>query len=824
MGWLHTFIVFQCTILLLHGRPDGTSTTLASSSSPASLPKVNDDVPIQMEHPASVAAIVASLESKSAPAVISETRNHLPANIQTVQTIKRVMTPVTSIKMTEKPKEITSRSTAAPTIKTTRYNHISSLQSVHNNNTDHNNQLHVQESNKNINNNNNSMLNDENVKKSRYLHENKSNRQFVENVYTLNTYFSTTASPPTLYQTNQWPYAQILVSSLTTERPFQSFLAPATQTETILVNSDYLYDPTNRINPNQNYLNFNSNFENGEKFEYQIPKPLPPINPNPIVNIPYRRRPVYSTPSPTLLHLSKNITRLYSVIGSSTTPDPYNQYQKLHIKPPVTRRKVIKLIVTTKRSIKHNHNSSNNNKKHHSESCNGNCHNGNNNVNKSNKNGSKNGSNNNHNHNDSSNDDNDNSWDSGNHFNAVNVQYNESGQIISNFNSNPNLYSTYQSNGNNPNNFNTNFHTINQQLQNNTKSKECLIKFNSPNVPGENVCDTNDLKIIIKFDNPTAVNNTTEKPKQRKKRPSTPKTTTTTTPAPTSPLPFYYSANNEDDYYESTEVEKESGEFGSFLGPFQNIFGFGSDNEAQEKRPNRRRKPSHGQQNGGHGHNKPMAVPDINKYQTIILQSPAPPTMAPSPSTKHNIKKSTLLKFLAFLPILMVLKPALFGLWTLVLSPILVITIGGIALGVVLYPFLTISREQTISYSSPYRSARVVIHKHPRPKKRRPQNHIVIPADKRSRSPFVRRKTFSIEPHLRYRIVQSTPSRRRASISHRRWQPRPPIRIRTFHHHRSKRRAQDATFQQWLLIQNNFNVRVMSYNDGDNDFNDNYHS
>lgn len=389
------------------------------------------------------------------------------------------------------------------------------------------------------------------------------------------------------------------------------------------------------------------------------------------------------------------------------------------------------------------------------------------------------------------------------------------------------MYSTNQSNGNNPNNFNTNFHTINQQLQNNTKSKECLIKFNSPNVAGENVCDTNDLKIIIKFDNPSIANETTERPKQRKKRPLKPKTTTTTTttPAPTSPLPFYYSTNNEDDYYESTEVDEESGEFGSFLGPFQNIFGFGSDDQAQEKRPNRRKKPSHGngghgQQNGGHGHNKPMS-PDINKYQTIILQSPAPPTMAPAPASKHNIKKSTLLKFLAFLPILTVLKPALFGLWTLVLSPILVIAIGGIALGVILYPFLTISREQTISYSSPYRSARVVIHKHPRPKKRQPQNRIVIPADKRSRPPFVRRRTFTIEPHLRYRIVQSAPTRRHVSISHRRWKPRPPIRIRTFHHHnhRSKRRAQDASFEQWLLIQNNFNVRVMSYND----FNDYYH-
>lgn len=672
------------------------------------------------------------------------------------------------------------------------------------------------------------MLNDGNVEKSRDLHDPKANRQFVENVYTLNAYFSTTASPPTFYQTNQWPYAQILVPSLTTERPLQTFLAPATQTETILV--DYSYDPSNGFHPDRNYFNFNTNLENGETFQYQIPRPLPPINPNPIVNIPYRRRPEYSAASPTLLHLSKNITRLYSV----TTPDPYNQYQKLHIKPPVTtERKSIKLSVSGNRPHRHhNHNSNNNNKhhKHHSDSCQGNCHNGNYNVKKTNKNGSKNGSNNNNNHNHNSNDDNDNdnddnSWDNENHFNAVNVQYNESSQIISNFNSNPHLYSTNQSN--NPNNVNANFHTINQQSQNNTKSKECLIKFNSPNVlPGENVCDTNDLKIIIKFDNPSIVNNTTEKPKQRKKRPSKPKmttTTTTTTPAPTSPLPFYYSADNENDYYESTEIEEEeSGEFGSFLRPLQNMFGFGADDEGQAKRPNRRKKPSHG--NDGHGNNKPMAVPDINKYQTIILQSPAPPTMAPSPSSKHNIKKSTLLKFLAFLPILTVLKPALFGLWTLVLSPILVITIGGIALGVVLYPFLTISREQTISYSSPYRSARVVIHKHPKPlKRRRPQNHIVIPADKRSRPPFDRRRTFTIEPHLRYRIGQNTPNRRRVSISRKRWQPRPPLRIRTFHHHRSKRRAQDARFQQWLLIQNNFNVRVMSYNDGDNDFYDDYH-
>lgn len=368
MGWLHTLIVFQCTILLLHGRPDGTSTTLASSSSssPAPLSKMNDNLPIEMEHPASVAAIVASLEPKIPPAAISENRKHLAANIaiapNPVPTIKRVMTPVAPIKKTEKPKEVTtvsattptskptSKATSKPTSKPTRYYNISSVQSVYNNS-----ELHVQELNKNINTNiNNSMLNDKNVEKSRDLHDNKANRQFVENVYTLNTYFSTTASPPTLYQTNQWPYTQILVSSLATERPIQSFLAPATQTETILVNSDYLFDPSNGINSNQNYLNFNTNLENGETLGYQIPRPLPPINPNPIVNIPYRRRPEYSTASPTLLHLSKNITRLYSVIGSSTTPDPYNQYQKLHIKPPVSKRKVIKLSVTTKRPNKQN--------------------------------------------------------------------------------------------------------------------------------------------------------------------------------------------------------------------------------------------------------------------------------------------------------------------------------------------------------------------------------------------------------------------------------------------------------------------------------------
>lgn len=698
MGWFHTFIVFQCTIILLHGRPDATTPTTP-----------NDKISIEIEHPASVAAIVASLEqgNPSPPAI--ETKKHLTANVAVAapsQLSKRVL--VTSLpKKKEQTKAATSTTAAAAATPTTTPSTATTKANRYNDS-------------KNVDLDESSKI--------------ETNRQYLPNVYTLNPYFTTPApQPPPLYQTNQWQYAPIL-AQLTTPKPIQTIYAPSIQPGPFLVSPNDLY-------ANQNVLNLNAN--DIEMYEFQLERP---IQSGPVVHI--SQRPEYSTPS--LLHLTRNITKLYSVVSS--TPDPYYHFQKLQTKPSLTKRKVLKLSVTTRRPDRYD-----------TDDCNGNCLDGNNNNRVTN------------NPDRNKNYGNNNGWNGNNNdnYNSLNVQYNESSQYFSNFN-NPNSYNT---NGQfNNNNFNNRL-PINH-------TKECLITSNASNPQTENVCNTNDLKIIIKFDAPNATKTKDNTLKQRKRL-----TTTTTT----TQTPFFYSDNSEN----SDDEGDDDYEFGGIFEPIQNVFGFLPADRAQRKRP---AKPEHG------GSHKP---PDsVNKYQTIILQTPPPPS---TPATKHHSKHSLFKKFLYLMPILAILKPIGFGIWTLVLSPILVIAIGGIALGVVLYPFLTISREQ-VAYASlsSHRAPKIVVHRHPRPviKSQKPIMPIYRkPSPAAASSPFIKRRIFNEGNRRRLpnRIVYS---------DGRRWRPASLMRRRTFHR-RSKRRAQDANFQQWLLVQNNFNVRVMSFNDGD---------
>lgn len=816
----------------MHGHPDGTASN--STHAPANA----DRAALEMEHSASVAAIVASLEQQSNSAKMPETRKHLTANVAispSTELTKRLLTPPATKKVEQKKETTataeasssttttttqtttqtstsaarTTTTTAAPTTaakttkaaKTTRYyNKHSREQSVNNNQK----------------NNNFSYKNkfkiptevDESTKEVGTDRPESERRQYVGTVYTLNTYLTTSPQPPppsTFYQPNPWQYAPILPSALTTPKPLQTFLAPAIQSGQIYLTPNDLYNlnainsnsnsnlnlkPAQNLNlsPGPNIFNFDTHLNEFETYQIQ----RPPASTESIINIPFASE--YSTVSPTLLHLSKNITKLYSVVGSST-PDPYNNYQKLPSKPSVTKRKILKLSVTTKSPNRHDrpnpdyhhhyHNENENNYDGHKTNNQNDHHNHFNNENESNFK--------------PTNDHRNPNWN-GNKFN---VQYNESSQYISSFNSHSN---TNQYNG-------TDFNSNNQKQQktNTTTTKECIITPNTANLPTGCESNTNDLKITIKFDDATLTNlnqtnNAILKQKQRRK------SSTTTTSSPF----FYFDASSGTESSATVEESDEDYEFSSYLEPIQNVFGFAPDDRAQRRRPNH----GNNMQHGG-------AKPDVNKFQTIILQSPPPPT---TEATKHHSKNSYLHKFLALMPILAILKPLGFGIWTLVLSPILVIAIGGIALGVILYPFLAISREQ-VAYASLHRSPKIVIHKHPTPRYVRAQKSTPHPAPITYRKPnysglssgsgsdtiappFIKRRVFSdmTNRHRRRPLRYSSFSRPKITTLGGSGKRHLPIRMRTFLR-RNKRRAQDKNFQQWLLVQNNFNIRVMSYTD-----------
>lgn len=726
-----------------------------------------------MEHPSSVSAIITSLGNEPSLSTGSaDLKKHLATTIAVsppAQVTKRVLSTTAQIKKVEPTKKVTnspqshSFSPAAAAAldaiaKTTRYHdvdtHTHIMHAKHKNAkhfAQNSNQTSPSSTSQPINRNNTAHL-----RKLKQQYVNGLNRQYLGNVYSYNPFLAQTLTTPKSIHTlvasaPQQTYYIVNPDDITSFDPIQSNINLANFGH--LANTETLGSVLNVPHP------FNTNLvgtlSTSETFDLpQLPRP-PPLT----VNIPYHEFPT-PTHTPTLINTA-NITKLYSIIGSST-PDPYTNYEEVQTKPSLIRKKVVKFSVTTHRPYKYGNNFNNNNSNKHGNGQHKHKHN------------------NYHNNNNKRPDYFDNGSGSDNHQNSVNkisIVYNESSQFL---NENTQNYQ-YQ---------NQPINELNAKNKSNiqTTPKECLVTPSLGNATNENICNSNDLKIIIKFDG-NSILNTTDKNavKAKPKKKKIVATTTTTTP-----IPYYDSLS-----YESDETKEESSELGSFLEPIQNIFGFFPSERKPGKKGNKNKE----------GHKKKSGEV-VNKYQTIILQTPAPPAEKP-----HKDHKSLFYKFLALLPILAILKPLGFGLWTLVLSPLLVIAIGGIALGVVLYPFMVISRKQ-IHYASG-RSPRIVIHKHPRPMYKKPINNMPVFKKPPQPSPLgpgyllarwkesERRKSV-LPPHLNINT--------RKTFHNNRQQKRIiPIRLRKLQQ-RAKRRARDTEFQQWLLIQNNFNIRIMSPN------------
>lgn len=749
MNWFYSFIVFQFTILLLHGRPEtSTISTMTTASEHHHLSSVQSIVQNSENGPSSPSALPS--------AIVSAGSTKKPPSTTPLLTTRRVLSTVAQLKKvspTRKAAKLSettiSASTAGSaqdsTAKTTRYYDKSNRTHT----IMHANQMNITAKYQNNTSNNPQSLSSKNrtISKLRELRQqyvNGLNRQYLGNVY------------------NVAPY---LTQLMTTPKSIHTFLSSAPQQTYYIVHPDDIVN----FNPQQSNLNLgnigslgnilgvgnpiNTNLVSSlsASESYQLPRP-PPLT----VNIPYHEFPAQSSQSlpslpPPLFH-SANITKLYSIIGSST-PDPYNNFQEIQLNPSSFGQKIVKFSVTTHRPYKSNNQYGNGQNKRKP-------------INNTNKNQ------------DQFNQYNGNSNQIDNNQNDVNrisIVYNESSQF---FQANKN-----QSNSN--------------ELSSQNKPKECLVTPNAGIGQTESVCNSNDLKITIKFDgsiaNATEKNAVKSKPKKKK---------TVIMTRPVTPAPFYDTQS-----YESDEGSDESNELSGIFEPLQNVFGFMESSSSVERKPSSlERKPGH----------KDGEV--VNKYQTVILQTPAPP--------KEKDHKSKFHKLFAILTMMSVLTPIGFALWTLVLSPILVITIGGVALGVVLYPFLAISKKQQMHHYSEERSPRIVLHKRPRPIYTKPINLMpikiqkVIPKQPEHPEPLgpghVIAKWTATERRNENHTFENPPKftnnqRRRPQQQQQQPQRIIPIRLRKLHV-RSKRRARDNEFKQWLLVQNNFNIRIMTPN------------
>lgn len=492
-------------------------------------------------------------------------------------------------------------------------------------------------------------------------------------------------------------------------------------------------------------------------------------------------------PLPFPANYASNVTRLHSVVTlSSTTPDPYRNFQKLQTRPIMNKRKVMKIRLSTPKprvttalpgftiSISPNDKPkmNANNKNHQSNSNNyGNANNNNRRKNNNNKN--KNNNNN-------------------NIKNINNNNKNNKNQNNNNTNRKPNKTNNNK-NQNKKNNQNQNQENVNQNFvepaaqattsastaTNSSLNRLCSVSTAQSNATNDNVCDGgNNLKIIIKFD-ADSLNTTREALKP-------------------SPKPIE-TANSE------SEEDDDSDEWEYF---YDSPFGLSSI-----KAPSARRRRRRGQKEkpGGHGDKDQETV---NKYQTIILQTPRTPIQATPPvlHKEHDHWKHSLFhKFISFLPFLTLLKPLSFGFWTIVLSPILVIAVSGMALAVVLYPWVSISKEHA-AHTAIKRPPTVVIHKHERPNR----DHRKYPVTIRYAKPTYSRResnTDAMNRRPRRPVYDSYNERR-------------PRRHTGRFLRRNKRRAdmitskytfKDINFQHWLLVKNNFEIRHLTWNDEDDD-------
>lgn len=334
--------------------------------------------------------------------------------------------------------------------------------------------------------------------------------------------------------------------------------------------------------------------------------------------------------------------------------------------------------------------------------------------------------------------------------------------------------------------------------------QECSV---TPNT--EQICGSTDLKIVIKLDtgsSPIAAtaNDGKVQVKQKVRR-----IRTTTIVPYVAYEPYNYADGNDEE-----DDEDEDYGFDSYVEPIQSALSFMPAYETRKKKHGH--KPMHMKK--PHKHHDDDDV--VHKYQTIFLQTHSPPmrvTEPPSLPPKKHIKEFSLhglfYKLLAFMPFL-ALKPIFFGFWTMVLSPFVVIAVSGVALAVTLYPWISISQEQ-VAYArlARQRAPQIIVHRHPAPRPSRGRK-VAGPRVRLQRTkpvgwherkpPFYRRHMRTSQPPFdRMREPSNNGSRRSKRF---------PLALRAnlMRHRPMKRRARDTHFQEWLLVQNNFNVRILS--------------
>lgn len=775
MNWLFSFVVLQCTVLLVHCRPDSTGIT----------PSI-ERVTLESQQTASVAAIIKSLENGTP--LSSETRKHLAANVaftEPLQSLQRHLphgspdinknveptTPTKNRFDGEKLATPTATSTTTTTTTTVtatssttkkpvtaakpiRYlhrlyrkrdaRHISNAnETQHTHLVDGQSQLHVGHDN---NNNNNSLTNVVNASTHNQLRSlaNQTDRQYLGNVYGINTYITKPLlATSTANQSIPWQLTAIV--STTQQPTIQAIFRPTTQSTTFYLTPNGVFHQTfNDSSPSPTIVNIsNTLFKPIDAETYQLHR-IPSIVPQ------------YDDDDSSTLNIlqhRQNITKLYSIIGTSTV-HAYANVHEAQTSPTVTKNKILKQRVTTVSPNEPAHDDS-------SES----------------------------------------------QLTDLNILYDES-------------YTTHTDDDS--------MHTEHNAIHVKTNATNILTNATEEcSIDGsdsDSDCKTNDFKIIIKLNNGKkriAHNGNNVRGKLKLRR------VTTTTTTPTSYVEYEPYNYEEVDGNDDEEEDDEDYGFGSYVEPIQHVLGFEPAYQTRKKKPIHH-KPMHTKP---HKHDQDDTV---NKYQTIILQTHAPPVhytteAPPILHTKHNKKfslHSLMYKLLAFMPFLAI-KPIFFGFWTMVLSPFVVIAVSGIALAVTLYPWITISQEQ-VAYASRLSSRRapkIIVHRHPvrkirgRSKMLRSRPHRPMTINRHARQPpFLRRRQLRLRRPARtlmqpfYEMREAFDNGRMLSLD------RFPLRAlqANMKRRRSKRRARDIHFQEWLLVQNNFNVRILSHNDHDN--------
>lgn len=532
-------------------------------------------------------------------------------------------------------------------------------------------------------------------------------------------------------------------------------------------------------------------------------------------------RPVYQQ-APSLFHgpPRPNVTRLYSIIASTTTTqDPYRNYLKVQTRPTVTRRKVIPLRVTTARPA-----SSTSfpkftvtivKKDEGPKKPNGSATAKPNAGKKDQKKGPQ------------------------SDKKKTDKDQDKKDETKQDKNKKPD-----NKNPKKPDAANSAKKT-NQEKQNNDKSKkqntdggasinnklkltQCKVSANQSDFRNENVCGAGDLKIIIKFDG-DALNETQESLKQA------PGTNLT---APSAADPLKQTADADVDYQDYDDANYPD-DAESLRGPQANkrrrqrlrrrrqrirnrrrrYRNRRKRTRVRQRRRKNRRKNKKDKDKGGRPGGGGGSSEETNNYQTIVLQPHAnmSTTMKPVVVTHmgeadrlpSSSKYDWLMKFISYMPLLALLKPISFGFWTVALSPFLVIGAATVALGVVLYPWFTLSKEHA-AHTAIKRPPTVVIHKHPRSRSSYP----AVPITVRYAPPKYSRPTFS-----RRRKANTSSGEERADYPFSRSFQSKPKRRRKRHANlfTTKYTYRDINFRHWLLIKNNFEIRHLKWTEEDAD-------